>query len=114
MRRLLANLALAAILSTFFLPLGVALETTGAPVCCLPGGKHHCTETSTGLGFKGRTDACPYASQFLATGFTGLYTAKFELGGPAVAGLLEAIVVYACYRIAGRQPSDRGPPAHSF
>ena len=114
MKRLLANLALAAILSTFVLPLGVAFEASGTPVCCLPGGKHHCTQNPTGLGFKSKTDACPYASQFLATGFTGLYLAKFELGSPALAGRLVTILVDVCHRVAGWQPFDRGPPVLSF
>jgi hypothetical protein len=113
-KRLLANLALVAVISTFVLPLGVAFETRGTPVCCLPGGKHHCTQKSTGPELKGKTDACPYVSQLLATGFTGLYLPKFELGGPAVVGLLAVIVAYSYYRNAGLRASDRGPPALSF
>jgi hypothetical protein len=116
MKRLLANLALTAILSTLVLPLGVALETSsaGTPVCCLPGGKHHCTERPSGAGLTGKSDGCPYASKFLATGFTGLHVAKFEFSGAAAAGRFAAIAAFANYRIAGRQPTDRGPPAFSF
>jgi hypothetical protein len=114
MRRLLANLGLAAILGTFLLPLGVALQTSGTPACCLPGGKHHCTQKSAGPGFNSKTDACPYASQLLATGFTGLSLAKFKITGPGIGGFIRAKLACVGHRIAGRQVSDRGPPARSL
>ena len=111
MRRLLANLALAAVLGVLILPLGVPLQTSGTPVCCLPGGKHHCTERSNGLGFYSKTEACPYASQLLATGLTGLYLNKFEIAGPALAGFCATILACLFHRLISRQLSLRGPPA---
>ena len=110
MRRLIANFALAAILSIFFLPLAASLPKPEVPACCRPGGKRHCTQRSSGTGFQSRTEGCPYLSHFLATGFTGLYLGKFELAGLAVAGLIFSAPPCAGYRIAGRQLSDRGRP----
>jgi len=114
MKRLFANLALAAILSTFLLPLSVAFQASGIPACCLPEGKHHCSKHSTGTGFGTKTDNCPYRSQVLGVGFAGLYVAKFEIVGPAIAGLIPTLPKLAGHRIAARQLTDRGPPALSL
>src|SRR5580704_6292927 len=110
MKRLLANLALAAVLSIFFLPLAGSLQKPQVPACCLPGGKHHCTQKSPGPGFNTRTEACPYASHFLATGVAGLYLGKFEIAGLVVAGLILTTPACAGHCNGGRQLSDRGPP----
>jgi hypothetical protein len=114
MRRLVANLALTTILSIFFLPLAASLRKPEVPVCCLPGGKHHCTQSSTGTGFNSKAQVCPYLSHFLTTGFTGLYLGKFELVGLAVAGFILAASACAAHRISSRHVSDRGPPTASF
>ena len=114
MKRLLANLALAAILSTFVLPLGVALEASPTPLCCLPGGKHHCTQKPTGPGFKSKTDTCPYAKKFLAISFSGFFFNEFEMAGPGVAGEICVAETSTDYRAAVRQISNRGPPELSF
>jgi len=114
MKRLLANLALAAILSASALPLVASLQKPEVPACCLPGGKHHCTQNSRGSGFKSKTDPCPYASQFLAPGLTGLYLARFEMVALGVGDLTIATPAGPCPRIAIRHLSDRGPPTPSL
>jgi len=114
MKRLLANLAFAAILSSSALPLVASLQKPEIPACCLPGGKHHCTQNSTGTGFKSKTDPCPYASQFLAAGLTGLYLDRFEMAAPGVGDFTTATLAGPCQRIANRHLSDRGPPTPSL
>ena len=111
MRRLLANLALASILSIFVLPLAASLQQPGLPLCCRPGGKHHCMENSPKTGFKSKIDTCPYASHAIASPVTALQAGKFETGGPAVGGFVCLMQASSGYRIAGRRLSDRGPPA---
>jgi hypothetical protein len=113
MKRVLAHFALFAILGPFVLPLALALRSSETPACCLPGGKHHCTQKPNGTGFKSKTDACPYASQFPATGLTGLHFAKFDLAEPVVGGFFYSTLASAGHRIATRQLSDRGPPVLS-
>ena len=113
MRRLFANLALGAVLSTLVLPLTLALQTSGTPACCLPGGKHHCNQKPTGAGFRSQTDACPYASQFVATSFTAVQLDQLKFAGPEVSSSLGSTVIRAGHRITIRPAADRGPPALS-
>ncbi len=110
MKRFVANLAVAAILGTFALPLAIALQNSGIRACCRPGGKHHCTQMPTGSGFKSKTDACPYASQFLATHLTTLHPPQFELYAPHPVGAVDPTFAPSFHRIAGPTASDRGPP----
>jgi hypothetical protein len=114
MKRVLANFALAAIVSTFAWPLLVSLQRSETPACCRPGGKHHCGQKPNGTGFQSKTDACPYASHFLATSFTGLSFAKFEMTGLGGGGFILVKLASTDNRVAGRLPSDRGPPALSL
>jgi len=81
MKRLFANLALVAVLGVFVLPLAASLRGPDVPVCCLPGGKHHCLQHPAGTGpsFKIKTDACPYSPRFVATGLTGLHQAERKI-----------------------------------
>jgi hypothetical protein len=104
MKRLFANLTLAAIVSIFFLPLAASLRKPEVPVCCLPGGKHHCTQGSSETGFNSNAQVCPYISHFLAAGFTGLYLGKFELAGLAVVDLILAAPECTGHRIADATP----------
>ena len=110
MRRLLANLALVAILSTFVLPLAAAFEIAATPACCLPGGKHHCNQSPTGAGFKTQNDKCPYHSQIVATGATAKGSAKFDLAGLDVSGHFGQIAAQVGHSFGGRELSARGPP----
>lgn len=110
MRRLLANLVLASMLGTFVLPLAASVQQPGLPLCCRPGGKHHCTQSSSEPGFKSKTAACPYASLLPAVSKTAVHGEKFELERPAVSGAVYLTPACSGYRIAGRQLSDRGPP----
>ena len=110
MRRLAANLVIAAILGTFALPLTIALQNSGIPACCRPGGKHHCSQTPSENSFKSKSDACPYAAQFLATRVLSRYSAKVDSSGLVFTGSLEITFVPSSYEFWRPQPSDRGPP----
>jgi hypothetical protein len=114
MRRLIAHLALAALFSSLLSPLAVALQNSGTPACCLPGGKHHCRQTPTGPGFRTQTDKCPYASLVVATELKAARVAKFDLAAPTVAGYFEPVVVQAGYRIIASEFSARAPPLSFF
>jgi hypothetical protein len=110
MRRLIAHLALAAILSSFLSPLAVALHSSGTPACCLPGGKHHCRQTPTGPGFKSQNDNCPYATLAITTEVKAVRVAKFGLAAPAVVGYFGVVAVRGGYRFIASELSARGPP----
>jgi len=110
MRRLLANLALTAILSTFALPLAVALQSSQIPSCCLPSGKHHCRQNPTGPGFNSKNDECPYASLAVAIEVKAVHPAKFDLAALTVVGYFDSVSVQPGYRIAPGELSARGPP----
>jgi hypothetical protein len=110
MRRLLANLALVAILSTFALPLAVALQSSQIPACCLPSGKHHCRQSPTGPGFNRKNDECPYASLVVATEVKAVRAAKFDLAATTVIDYFGLVSVQPGYRIALGELSARGPP----
>jgi hypothetical protein len=110
MRRLLAHLALAAIVGPLFGPLAIALQTSAIPACCLPGGKHHCRQTPTGQGFTSQTDKCPYASLAMATQAKSVVATQFGLAKPEVIGYFGPITARSGYRFADRELSARGPP----
>lgn len=112
MKWLFANLALFAILSTFLLPLDASFQKPQVPACCLPGGKHHCNQKPAGTGFQAKGERCPYASQFVAAGFTGVGLAHSQVAGLEFVGFLVVAVVSAGQRSVCRQRSDRGPPTH--
>jgi hypothetical protein len=110
MRRLLAHLALAAIFSSFLSPLAVALQNSGTPTCCLPGGKHHCRQTPTGPGFKSQNDKCPYASLAIATEVKAVSAAKFDLAAPDDVRYSATIAPRSGFQFAARELAARGPP----
>lgn len=110
MRRLLAHLALGAIFSSLLWPLALALQSSGTPACCLPGGKHHCRQSPTGPGFKGQNEKCPYATLAIATAVKAVRVAKFDLAAPAVIGHLGLVAVRTGYRFIASGLSARGPP----
>jgi|SRR5580692_9439888 hypothetical protein len=111
MRRLLANLALAAILSGFALPLAVTLPLSQTPACCLPGGKHHCRQAPAGAGLKDKNNTCPFAPPALATAVTtAIGAASFTLAESVIVGYFEPIAVQSDHRVAIRELSARGPP----
>jgi hypothetical protein len=109
-RRLLAHLALAAIVGPLLGPLAIALQTSGTPACCLPGGKHHCRQTPTGQGFDSRTDKCTYASSAMATQVKAVAAAQFGVAELEVLGYFGPITARSGYRFADRELSARGPP----
>jgi hypothetical protein len=111
MKRLLANLALAAILSGFALPLAFALQVSQVPACCLPGGKHHCRQAPSETGLKDKNDTCPFAPPVLALAITTAVGAAIcELAGPVIVGYFGPIAVQSDYRVAIRKLSARSPP----
>jgi hypothetical protein len=111
MRRLFANLALAAILSGFALPLAVSSRLSQTPACCLPGGKHHCRQSPPGEGLKDKNDTCPFAPPALAIAVTtAIGAVSFTLAESVIVGYFEPIAVESDYRVAIRELSARGPP----
>jgi hypothetical protein len=111
MKRLLANLALTAILSSFALPLAAALQLSQTPACCLPGGKHHCQQVPSGAGLKDKNDICPFAPPTLATAITtAVAEAIFKLAGLVIVGDFGPNVAQTEHLIAIRELSARGPP----
>src|SRR5580704_4628611 len=114
MRCLIAHLALAAIFSSLLSPLAIALQNSGTPACCLPGGKHHCRQTPTGPGFNRQNDKCPYASLAIATEVKALSAAKFDLAAPCDFRYFAPIAARSGSRLAARELSARGPPTPSL
>jgi len=114
MRRLFANLAIAAILAGVVSPLAVALGTSSTAECCLPSGKHHCSQHSHGLGFKSKSDQCPYSSEVVVSRVQGREAVNFTLAAPQVTGNFRPIAVSSAYRVTFRELSARGPPAFSL
>jgi hypothetical protein len=114
MRQLFASFAIAAILAGVVSPLAIALGTSSTPACCLPSGKHHCSQHSNGLGFKSKSDHCPYPSGVVVSGFQGLEAANFALAAPQVTRNFGPIAVSSAYQVGFRELSARGPPAFSF
>jgi hypothetical protein len=111
MRRLLANLALTAILGVFALPLAAALQQSQTPICCLPGGKHHCQQAPSGAGLKDKNDRCPFAPPALATTLTiAVDAASYTLAEPVVVGYFGPTAVQSDHLVAIRELSARGPP----
>jgi hypothetical protein len=111
MKRLLANLALTAILSGFALPLAFALQMSQVPVCCLPGGKHHCQQVPSGAGLKDKNDTCPFAPPTLATAITTAINATtFTLAETMIVGDFGPIAQPSGHEVAIRELSARGPP----
>jgi hypothetical protein len=111
MKRLLANLALAAILSGFALPLVFALQMSQVPACCLPGGKHHCQQAPSGAGLKDKDDRCPFVPPVLGTATTkAVGVASFTLAEPVVVGYFGPTAVQSDHQVAIRELSARGPP----
>lgn len=111
MRQLFASLAIAVILAGALSPLAVALGTSSTPACCLPSGKHHCSQHSNGPGFKSKSDQCPYSSEVVLSGFPGLEAAKFALVAPQVTRNDGTSAGSRDYRAAFCDLSARGPPA---
>ncbi len=111
MRQLFASFAIAAILAGVVSPLAVALGTSSTPACCLPSGKHHCSQHSNGLGLKTKSDQCPYSSEVVVSEFQGLEAANFALAAPHATRNFGPIAVSGAHRVAFRELSARGPPA---
>lgn len=114
MRRLFASLAVAAILAGVGSSPAMVLGTSSTAACCLPSGKHHCSQHSNGLGFKAKSDPCPYSSEVVVSRVQGLEAVTFALAAPQGAGNFGAIAVSSADRLAFRELSGRGPPAFSL
>jgi hypothetical protein len=114
MRRLFAGLAITIILASLVSPLAVALGTSSTPACCLPSGKHHCSQHSKGLGFKSKGEQCPYSSEIVISGFQGLEAPKFALTAPLATSKVGLGAVSNHSRIVFRELPARGPPSLSL
>jgi hypothetical protein len=115
MKRLLANIALTAILSTFALPLVAALQPSQMPACCLPGGKHHCKQVPSEAGLKDKNNRCPFVPPAFATAITSAVgVASFTLAGPVIVGYFGLIAAPSDHQVAIRELSARGPPVVSL
>jgi hypothetical protein len=90
MGRLFASLVVAGILAGVLSPLAVALGTASRPACCLPSGKHHCSQYPSGPGFTSKSDQCPYSSEVVVSGFQELEAINFALAAPQVTRQLGA------------------------
>jgi hypothetical protein len=110
MRRLTAHLVLAVILSGLLSPLALALMVAGTPACCLPGGKHHCSQSPKGLGFTSQKDKCPYACLAVVTNVRAIRVEKFYLATPALSGYWTSAAIPVRYRTIPGQLFTRGPP----
>ncbi len=114
MTQLFASFAIAAILVGVVSPLAVALGTSSNAACCLPSGKHHCSQHSNGLGFKTKSDQCAYSSGVVVGRFQGLEAASFALAARQVTRNFGTVAVSSAHRNAFRELSARGPPAFSL
>ena len=112
MKRLFANLTLVAVLGVFVLSLAASLRGPDVPVCCLPGGKHRCLQHPAGTGpsFKSKTDACPYLSRLVATGWTGLHQEKPESERPGSNDYTPVSPGLSADRMVLCELCVRGPP----
>jgi hypothetical protein len=114
MRRLFAHLALAAFFSNLLSPLAVTLQSSGTPLCCLPGGKHHCRQSSAGLGFKSQNDKCPYALLTIATQQKIVGADNFDLVPLRILDYFDLVDVQSALRFTTDSLSARGPPEFFF
>jgi hypothetical protein len=110
MKRLLTSFALAAILVGIVSPLAVALQASSTPSCCLPGGKHHCSQSPDGPGFNSNSEPCPYASELFLTEIAGLQARTYSLAAPQPTSEYIAGATDSGYRVFVREISARGPP----
>lgn len=72
MRRSLSIFVLVLLLAPLALPLSLAGGAPALPICCRPGGAHHCSgmtgQAPQGDGFRGTAHTCPYAHVTLLPG----------------------------------------------
>jgi hypothetical protein len=105
MGRLFASLVVAGILAGVLSPLAVALGTASRPACCLPSGKHHCSQYPSGPGFTSKSDQCPYSSEVVVSGFQELEAINFALAAPQVTRHFGVMAASGAYRVAFRELS---------
>jgi hypothetical protein len=114
MRQLFATVAIAAILAGIVSALAITLEASSTPACCLPSGKHQCSQYSNDPGIKTKSNQCPYSSEVVVSRVQGLEAVNFALAAPQGAANLGAIGISSAYRFAFRELPGRGPPAFAL
>jgi hypothetical protein len=118
MRRCLSIFVLVLLLAPLALPLTLAGGAPALPICCRPGGAHHCTGGMTGQapqgdGFRDAARACPYAHATLLPNSLRPQ-APAAVIAPQAAEALQAVLVStsAVAPLTGLR-STRAPPALS-
>src|ERR1700688_2202933 len=107
MRRLFATVATAAFLAGTVSALAIALGVSSTLGCCLPSGKHQCSQHSNVPEFKTKSNQCPYSFEVVVSRLQGLQVANFALAAPQHAGNLGAIGISSAYRFVFRELPGR-------
>ena len=114
MRRLFTHLALAAFFSNLLSPLAVTLQSSGTPLCCLPGGKHHCRQNPAEPGFRSQSGKCPYGLLAIATQQKIVRADNFDLAPPRILDYFNLVDVQSACRFTAGSLFPRGPPEFPF
>jgi hypothetical protein len=114
MRRLMAQVALAAMCSGPLLPLFAATQLSTVYACCVRRGKHHCQESSDSSGgyeFRAVHNKCPYSVPTTVIRLQGLHATKFDLSLPSLEGdVAQTSLDHFCL-VNARASCARGPPS---
>lgn len=113
MRRLMAQIALAAMCGGPLLPLFAATQLSTVHACCLRRGKHQClgsSDPSGGYEFRAAHNKCPYLVPTRVIRFQGLHATKFDLSLPPLeADVAQTSGDHFCL-VNARASCARGPP----
>jgi hypothetical protein len=116
MRRGLSIFALILLLAPLALPL--AGSARALPICCRPGGSHHCSGSMTsqarpGDGFREAAHKCPYSHATLLPNSLRPQAPATAAVSPAVEPLRARLVIAgSCAPVTGVR-SSRAPPLFS-
>jgi hypothetical protein len=110
MRRLAAQLALAAIYATLLAPFTVAGQQASLHACCLRTGMHHCQTDSHEAGLHSATNSCPYSTPPLLASHNGIQAAEFHITSPAVTGFVIYLKYHSHSPALVRDAAARAPP----
>ena len=113
MRRLVAQIVLAAMCSGPLLPLFAASQVSTVHACCLRRGKHRCLGSSDSSGeyeFRAAHDKCRYSVPTTVIRFQGLHATKFDLSLPSLEGVVAQTSGDRFCFVDARASFARGPP----
>jgi hypothetical protein len=118
MRRGFSIFVLLILLVPLALPLTLAGGAPALPVCCRPGGTHHCTgrmasQTRPGDGFRDAPHNCPFAHARLLPDSLRPQAPVAVAVSQAFAPLQTALVTAGFAAPAAAIQSPRAPPARS-